>query len=75
MYLQIVKSRKNVLTKIVFCWRLEGQDEKSRIRIQDLAIPFHTFFQVFFLYFFVCEFFAVFITARDQIKFCSIYLP
>ncbi len=30
MYLQAVISRKNVLTKIVFCWHLEGQWRKKQ---------------------------------------------
>ena len=35
MWLQKVISRKNCVQKLVFCWHLEGNDENSRIRIQD----------------------------------------
>jgi hypothetical protein len=34
MYLQKVKSRKNCVKKLVFCW-LKVNDENRRIRIQD----------------------------------------
>jgi hypothetical protein len=35
MYLQKVLSRKSCVTKLVFCWHLQVNDENSRIRIQD----------------------------------------